>query len=147
MTYQNWWSGLKAGRCFVTNGPLLLAEADHKQPGYVFIGSERKPLNLNVAVTISRREPVPFLEIVKDGKVVRKVRLDSREDNTLGTQTVDLGRISFERSGWFLVRAVTRTPDDLYRFAMTVTEQQEILNYYSSVEQFWRNLVSQANAE
>lgn len=147
-------------------------------------------------VTISRREPVPFLEVIKDGRAVRKVPLDFREDNTLGTQTVDLGLVSFERSGWFLVRAVTRTPDDLYRFAMTApfyveignskrpiskrsaefflnwvqdgiqsiqsgtypweeyepvptrpalnrTEQQEILNYYSSAEQFWRKLASQ----
>src|SRR5262249_57532163 len=37
-TYEKWWQGLKAGRCFVTNGPLLLATANGQRPGHVFGG-------------------------------------------------------------------------------------------------------------
>ena len=34
--HDKWWRGLKAGRSFVTNGPLLLCKADGKLPGHVF---------------------------------------------------------------------------------------------------------------
>ena len=35
-SYDNWWAGLKAGRSFVTNGPLLVVKADGHLPGHVF---------------------------------------------------------------------------------------------------------------
>src|SRR4030095_6477054 len=34
-TYEKWRLGLNAGRCFVTNGPLLRCEASGKLPGSV----------------------------------------------------------------------------------------------------------------
>ena len=36
--YERWWNGLKAGRSFVTNGPLLLCRANGQMPGHVFAG-------------------------------------------------------------------------------------------------------------
>ena len=40
MTYDRWCQGLKAGRSFVTNGPLLLVRANEQLPGHVFTASE-----------------------------------------------------------------------------------------------------------
>ena len=36
LTYEKWWQGLKAGRVFVSNGPLLRCRANGRFPGYVF---------------------------------------------------------------------------------------------------------------
>jgi hypothetical protein len=38
-SYDNWWNGLKAGRSFVTNGPLLVTKANRHLPGHVFRGA------------------------------------------------------------------------------------------------------------
>ena len=39
-TYEGWWEGLKAGRSFVTNGPLLIVKANGHLPGHVFTADE-----------------------------------------------------------------------------------------------------------
>ena len=36
LTYSDWWKGLKDGRSFVTNGPLLRVTANGQFPGHVF---------------------------------------------------------------------------------------------------------------
>src|SRR5262249_5778026 len=35
-TSDAWWSGLEKGRSFITNGPILLVEANHQYPGSIF---------------------------------------------------------------------------------------------------------------
>ena len=42
LSYPAWWDGLRAGRVFVTNGPLLRVRADGQPPGHVFTGAARR---------------------------------------------------------------------------------------------------------
>src|SRR5262249_28758213 len=46
MDHASWWEGLRAGRSFVTNGPLLRVTADGKLPGTVFAAG--KPIQLEL---------------------------------------------------------------------------------------------------
>ena len=118
-TYEKWWEGLRAGRCFVTNGPLLRVEADGKRPGHVFTAAKGCDVSIEIKARLTSRDPIGFIEVVKDGKVERKVPF--AEWSKAGS----LGELRFDRSGWFLVRAVTDNPRT-FRFASTAPFYVEI---------------------
>ena len=98
LDWSRWWEGLRAGRSFVTNGPLLLATAGGQLPGHVF----KEPGEIEVRAELLGRENVPKIEIVRDGRVVG----------------IAPGRVTFTESGWFLVRAVADN-EKTFRFAST----------------------------
>jgi len=120
-TYQRWWTALAAGRCFVTNGPLLRAAVEGQAPGHVFYSSG-DPFEFNVGLTLSVRSPdkISYLEVVKNGEVVISQRLDEWKKNE-----GRLPPVVFKESGWFLIRAVCDTPKT-YRHAMTAPYYVEI---------------------
>jgi hypothetical protein len=179
LTYRGWWDGLRAGRVFVTNGPLLRVRAGGKPPGHVFIGAERERLEIPLDAKLTAQDPITAIEIIKDGRVERRVAYDE------WLRTGTLGRVAFEQSGWFLVRAIAENPET-FRFASTgpyyvelgpgarrisrtsvqffvdwarqraralegeLTDphrRQDVLLHHASAEQFWADLLNQANAE
>ena len=114
LTYEKWWQGLKSGRCFVTNGPLLLCEAEGKLPGGVFQVERGSRLELALAIQLVSNDSIRRVEIVKNGRVEGEIRLTA----TQGGERRGTANVSFDESGWFLVRAVADTPDT-FRFAST----------------------------
>src|SRR5262249_15216969 len=110
MDYARWWAGLKAGRCFVTNGPLLLCKANGELPGHVFRGADAVRVELDLALVSNDR--VPRLEVVRNGEVVEKIELP------VGGWQHAKAKVEFRESGWFLVRAIADVPDT-FRFAST----------------------------
>jgi hypothetical protein len=177
LTWDGWWAGLRAGRSFVTNGPLLRVRAGGELPGHVFTAAEGKPLDVEVKGTLTTGDTVRFLEVVRDGAVERRV---SREEFArAGT----LGTLTFRSSGWFLVRAIADNPKT-FRFASTApyyveygpaprrvsrasaqffldwvreragrvklddaAKRDEVLRYHAAAEKFWRDLLARANAD
>ena len=111
-TYEKFWQRLKAGRCFVTNGPLLRVRVDGELPGHVFTAAAGEEKDVTIEVDLASRENVPFLEVIKNGRVERQVAFDKKSG------TVKVGTLKFKQSGWFAVRAVTDV-EHTYRFAMT----------------------------
>ena len=113
LTYDKWWENLRAGRVVVTNGPLLQPEVNGLPPGHVFRGSTGEPIELTVALQLATRDKVEYLEIIKNGEVAQHVRL---------AQWAEAGGklppLTFQRSGWLLVRALTNN-QATYRFATT----------------------------
>ncbi len=110
--YPQWWKSLKAGQVVVTNGPLLRVRVENELPGHTFHGEEGRELELQIAMTLTTREPISYLEIVQDGQVRDTIRFQDY---------VKAGRLPplhFNHSGWFLLRAVAEI-SDTYRFAMT----------------------------
>jgi hypothetical protein len=117
--YQEWWEGLKAGRAFVTNGPLLICRANGELPGHVFTGESGKEIKIDIEALLTTLDNVPAIEIVKNGRVERAVppgRLKA---------TGGLGSVTFRESGWFLVRAITDNKQT-FRFASTAPFYVEI---------------------
>ena len=111
-SYDAWWAGLRAGRCFVTNGPLLRVEADGALPGHVFRSKDGQAISLALTATLAGSDPVSTIEIIKNGRVERRV------PSAVLAAEGSLGRIRFERSGWFLVRAIADV-ETTFRFAST----------------------------
>lgn len=175
-SWEKWWEGFRAGCLTLTNGPLLRPKVRGKLPGHVFRAAAGQILDFEIALTLSTRETMSYLEIIKDGRVEHEVRFD---------QYVAKGRLPplrFDRSGWFTVRAVADRADT-YRFALSapffveiggqkrisrrsaeffrdwvIQREAEVpldrpddpaqtRRYYRRARDFWQELVTEANAE
>ena len=111
MTKQTWWEGLRKGRVLVTNGPMLRVLVNGQPPGHVFQGTAGDTLKLQPDIKLSVKERADYLEIVKNGRVIRAVNLGKGAGGQLPPLT-------FDQSGWFLVR-VRASNDQTHRFATT----------------------------
>jgi hypothetical protein len=112
LTWEKWWGGLRSGRSFVTNGPLLRVTANGELPGHVF--RAEKPITVELAARLDGRDPVEAIEIVHNGGVERSVPAKD-----------PLGKIEFASSGWFLVRCIAKN-EKTFRFASTAPFYVEI---------------------
>jgi hypothetical protein len=112
-SWDKWWEGLRAGRSFVTNGPLLRPQVNGELPGHIFQGYPGDKIELVIALNLSMREKVEYLEIIKDGAVLHEVRLDEWVK-----QRGMLPNVVFDKSGWLAIRAVTNNTKT-FRFAMS----------------------------
>ena len=174
-THEKWWEGLRAGRCFVTNGPLLLIRAAGELPGHVF--HSESVIDIPVTAELTANDSVPLIEIVQNGSVTRAVPCPEWE------ATGSLGNVHFDSSGWLLVRAITDRMDT-FRFASSApyyveigdapahisrasasffldwvrerasrieladpAQRAEVLRYHDHAVAFWEDLVKRANAE
>jgi hypothetical protein len=113
LTYDKWWQSLASGQCVVTNGPLLLAKVNGRDPGAVFSGTENDPMSFKFALTLHTRDQIDYFEVIKNGQVVRTLRLEE-----FAQQAGEIPPVEFTESGWFLLRAVCTEPKT-YRFVST----------------------------
>ncbi len=106
-------AALKAGRGFVTNGPLLGLLVDGHKPGDT-IASKRAQYR----VALRSLVPVDHLELVANGVVVKRFDLTGDRTHFDGAGTIDL-----PQGGWLLLRAWNDEADplllDLYPYATT----------------------------
>ena len=117
-----WWAGLRAGRVTAGNGPLLQPWVDGKRPGHVFRWPMGTPLELEPVLSLSYRgqEPIRYIEIVRNGQVEYSLTLEEYAE-----RQGKLLPLTFEQSGWFLLRAVSDI-QHTYRFTMTAPYYVEI---------------------
>ncbi|MCI0354565.1 MAG: CehA/McbA family metallohydrolase [Acidobacteria bacterium] len=96
---ESWLAGLKRGRTFATNGPLLHFKLGGLAPGNEL---ELPAAAAGAAFTASLRSMVPVdkLEIVCNGRVVRDVEMNAARD-----YAEVRGKIPVTQSGWCLLRA------------------------------------------
>jgi hypothetical protein len=111
ITWENWWNALRAGQATVTNGPLLRTNVQGFVPGHVFKVDVGQPVEYLVALTLSTRDKIRYLEIIKNGKTEVEVNLD--QFKAAGGQ---LPPVRCTESSWFLVRAVADN-QQTYRYA------------------------------
>jgi hypothetical protein len=119
LSWEEWWEGLKAGRSFVSNGPLLRIRAGGELPGHVFTAEEWKEIAIEIKGELTTRDPIRFIEIIKDGEVERRVPYDEF------VKTGSLGSLKSKTSGWFLIRAIADNPKT-FRFASTAPFYLEV---------------------
>jgi hypothetical protein len=177
LTYEKWFEGLRAGQVVVTNGPMLRPRVNGELPGHVFSAAAGEAIELQATLNLSIREKVEYLDIIKNGRVDREVRLAEYKEAGGRLPTVE-----FKESGWMLIRAVTNN-QDTFRFASTgpyyveigqqprisktsaqffydwvyerarrikiepAEHQEEVIAFHRTARDFWQDLVNRANAE
>ena len=98
LDYEAWLEGIRAGRTFVTNGPILQLDVEGRGIGATL--SLERAGRLRVVARVSSRQPVERLEIVVGGRVVEHV------ENPGKTQQLTLeARIGVAGNTWIAVRA------------------------------------------
>jgi len=176
-SYDAWWAALRAGQVVVTNGPLIRPTVEGHPPGHVFKAEAGQKVELEIGLTLSTREKIEYLQVVKGGHVAAEMRLD--EWAKAGGR---LPKLEFDRSGWFLVRAVTNAPGT-FRFASTgpyyvdigyqptiskasaqffvdwvnergrrlkledAAERREVMRHHRTARDFWQAVLEKANAD
>ena len=109
-------AGLKAGRTFASNGPLLGLELGGKHPGDVI--SLKAPGTLHYRIALRSPVAVQHLELVENGKVVKSFALTS-DRRRLDAE----GDLPVGKAGWLLLRAWNEHSDpevlDIYPYATT----------------------------
>lgn len=175
LTYDRWFAGLRAGRSFVTNGPLLRVRASGELPGHVF--TSPGPVAIPLTGVLEGRDRVEWVEIIYNGRVERKVSAAEL------ARTKSLGALNCTASGWFLVRAIAEEPRT-FRFASTApwyvevgpvkrrvsrssarffldwteermnrvklqdpAQREEVLQPHRTARDYWSGLVKSANAD
>jgi hypothetical protein len=113
LTWEKWWDALRAGRTMVTNGPLIRPSVEGHPPGHIFQADAGQTVELEIGLSLSTRDKISYLEVIKDGRTAHSSRLDQWKENQ-----GKLPPLKFTESGWFLIRAVADEPAT-YRFAMT----------------------------
>jgi hypothetical protein len=114
LSWEKWHAGLRSGRTFVSNGPLLRCRANNQLPGHTF--RAEGPLQVQFDIKLDSRDPTTALELVRNGNVV-PVRKDLERTRP----------ITIRESGWFLVRAIANVTNT-FRFASTAPWYVEISN-------------------
>jgi hypothetical protein len=121
-SYERWWEGLRAGNVVVTNGPMMRPRVNGQLPGHVFTACAGDTVQLGITLELAVREKVEYLQVIRDGRVAQEVRLDE-----FAKQGGRFPEVTFEESGWMLIRAVTNN-QKTYRFASTGPYYVEIGN-------------------
>lgn len=112
-SYEAWFGALRAGRSFATNGPMLFLDAAGYGPGELLRYGMGEPQTLRGRVTASSRDDLAYVELVRDGEVVRRV------DAEIGTTEAVLEfEETFTDSGWMAARCFERVAGNV-RYAQT----------------------------
>ncbi|MDA0706114.1 MAG: CehA/McbA family metallohydrolase [Proteobacteria bacterium] len=111
-----WIEHLKEGKSMATNGPLVGLTVNGKSPGAVL--EFDAPPRIDYGGFLRSIVPIDELEIVFNGKVIRRIELAG--DSMSATFS---GEIGLTESGWLVLRASSRRPHpeilDLYPYATT----------------------------
>ncbi len=109
-TRDNWFAALRAGRCFVTNGPLLRVTANDAWPGATL--KLKDSLTVSFQIDLTTNDAVSMVEVIHNGAVVKQISCEPQTEQRLRT-TLDV-----TEPGWILVRAIADV-DKTFRFAST----------------------------
>ena len=110
-SYQKWITNLKKGRVIVTNGPVMNVLFNGVLPGETIQVADGSSCEVETSLTLSLKEKAEYLEIIRNGLVAEKISLDE-----YAKARGRLPKLTFHKSGWMLVRVVTRNRN-AYRFA------------------------------
>jgi len=100
LSYAEWMRGQKAGRSFITTGPMLEWSAGGREPGETL--RLDAPRNVRVRARASSQFPIKNLELVINGVV----RPTSAGTNTAGELMLD-GEVELNHAGWVAVRCAS----------------------------------------
>ena len=103
-SYEKWVNGLKSGRGFITNGPILNFTVDDHTAGDSTIFSGEK----TVKVTLQAQSLLPYgrLEIIANGKLVAWENLKAADQEKIYSQEL-AAEITLSESTWIIGRVTS----------------------------------------
>ena len=118
-SYDGWMRGLKAGRSFVTTGPMLFATVEGYDPGELFTSSGRKRRRFRVTGEVQAERPQVSVDVIANGDVVHSEVPSMKRTATGGYRGRLDAVVTMETSGWIGVRCFESREGDRFRFAHT----------------------------
>ena len=105
LSFERWAAAVRAGRTFVTSGPIIELEVDGHEPGDVV--SMSAPGSLELIARVRAAQPViADLELVVDGRVVAAVAAAGERSASAGVTALDLHETVEIRAGaWIAARS------------------------------------------
>ncbi len=98
-SYEAWLAGLRAGRTFITDGPVLRFTVDGRRPGNDLLAAGPGTRRVEVTVEWAGAKPLTPLEVVGDGRVI------VREELTAGALTGTFWiAVDANELGWLAAR-------------------------------------------
>lgn len=103
-SWEGMMDGLKQGRTFVTNGPLLLVTANGQEIG-TELKSNAASMNVKLDIKMISEKPVDVVELIRNGKVEKSWNISPNGKSF--EASIDL---TFKTSGWCAVRVRSKNP-------------------------------------
>ncbi|MCB1232920.1 MAG: CehA/McbA family metallohydrolase, partial [Verrucomicrobiae bacterium] len=132
--FDEWLDGLKAGRSFVTTGPMLFLTVNEAHPGSQIAwdpdsdaaqGSEDEGDGVPVIVRVECERPIEKLELVVNGDIV-PLEIGGPIGARAAHSAMARTRVKVERSSWIAARVFTKTDEGRPRFAHTAPVRLEV---------------------
>lgn len=112
-TPEGWWRAAWRGQSVATNGPMLRPKLGGQIPGHLFTARSGETLKLQPELTLAVRDPVEYLEVIKNGQVFYSARLD---EFAKAGGVMPLMQVT--ESSWVIMRVITLY-EDHYRTAIS----------------------------
>lgn len=112
--FDGWMRGLKAGRSFVTTGPMLYATADGNDPGHVFKPDGAAAISVNLEIVSEQK--LSYGELLINGRPEVLLRPQNRGTDESAFRSELEFEVTPKRSGWFAIRFWEPRPDGQSRF-------------------------------
>ena len=117
--YEDWIAGLNAGQSFVTNGPMLEATFNSKQPGHEFKQASADTFRMQIDGRIASKRPLRKIEVVINGDTSRIIKPQNKRTETGSFETILNDELKLDASAWVAIRCFEDHPDKRIRFAHT----------------------------
>jgi type 1 glutamine amidotransferase len=124
-SYENWLQGLKAGRSFVSTGPMLEVQVNGELPGHVFAGAQGGK-ECQVKGTVTSASAIDRIEILVNGQIVKTIPGESQRTPAGGFDCGFETAVKIDGSCWLAVRCFEKHPTRRIRFAHTAPWHFEV---------------------
>ena len=112
---EAWVEGLRAGRSFVTTGPMIQVKIEGKHPGHRFVD----PVSHELPINGTMRSPQPVqVELVVNGRI-EKLDAESEPLENGSYQVTIQHSLRVDRTSWVALRCSYTDADKRVRFAHT----------------------------
>ena len=127
---EKWLDGLRTGRSFVTNGPMLFATTDNQHPGKTFQQTDRAESQYRLSIESVSSRLIDRVEIIINGRIHQTIKPTSKEsENRTSDGAYELRRdimIPIKESSWIAVRSFQFDSDRRVQFAHTAPWHVEV---------------------
>jgi hypothetical protein len=102
-SYERWLDGLRAGRTFITDGPVLRLRVAGQPPSGEMLGLGPGTPTVPIVVEWAGAQPIDRVEVIRDGEVVAVHENGERQSSGSFAASVDV-----HEAGWLAARASGR---------------------------------------